>query len=167
MSRFNTFKLWGIQNAGAFFLFFFFEKLWFSSLMAIFVQTLTECVLDDSRREDTGSWIHKRKNCCSACSQSSMKTGYLFQLLSSLSLPSLGNFVLNNCYGSTAFIYKIYLGTGTGTVKPVFATTWEIGTNWELRTATPVPRPIHYTGMDLRNRTTSELRTVFRRLGCP
>ncbi len=36
-----------------------------------------------------------------------------------------------------------------------------MGTTWELRTATPVPRPIQYTEMDLRNKTTSELRTVF------
>ena len=54
------------------------------------------------------------------------------------------------------------------TVKPVFATTWEIGTTWELRTATPVIRPIQYTQMDLRNGTTSELNTVFRSpLGVP
>ncbi len=30
------------------------------------------------------------------------------------------------------------------TVKPAFKTTWEIGTTWGLRTATPVPRPIQY-----------------------
>ncbi len=54
------------------------------------------------------------------------------------------------------------------TVKPVFATTWERGTTWELRTAIPVPRPIQYTEMYLRNRTTLELRTVFRSpLGVP
>ena len=29
------------------------------------------------------------------------------------------------------------------TVKPVFKTTWEIGTTWELRTATSVPRSIY------------------------
>ncbi len=46
------------------------------------------------------------------------------------------------------------------TVKPVFKTTWEIGTTWELRTATSVPRSIHYIEMDLRNKTTSEFRTV-------
>ena len=28
------------------------------------------------------------------------------------------------------------------TVKPVFKTTWEIGTIWELRTVTSVPMPI-------------------------
>ncbi len=42
---------------------------------------------------------------------------------------------------------------------------WEIGPTWELRTATPVPRPIQYTEMDLRNKTTSELRTQSPR--CP
>ncbi len=47
------------------------------------------------------------------------------------------------------------------TVKPVFKTTWEIGTAWELRTATVVPGSIHYIKMDLRNKTTSEVRTVF------
>ncbi len=47
------------------------------------------------------------------------------------------------------------------TVKPVFKTTWEIGTPWELRTATSVPRCIQYVEMDLRNKTTSEIRTVF------
>ncbi len=37
-----------------------------------------------------------------------------------------------------------------------------------LRTPTPVARPILYTEMDLRNRTTSELRTVFHSsLGVP
>ncbi len=36
------------------------------------------------------------------------------------------------------------------------------------RTATPVPRPIQYTEIDLRNKTTSELRTVFHSpLGVP
>ncbi len=35
------------------------------------------------------------------------------------------------------------------TVKPVFKATWEIGTTWELRTSTPVPRPIQYMEMDL------------------
>ncbi len=29
------------------------------------------------------------------------------------------------------------------TVKPIFKTTWEIGTTWEIRTATSVPRHIH------------------------
>ncbi len=46
-------------------------------------------------------------------------------------------------------------------MKSVFKTTWEIGTTWELKTATSVPRPIHYIEMDLRNKTTSEFRTVF------
>ncbi len=45
-------------------------------------------------------------------------------------------------------------------VKPVFKTTLEIGTGWELMTATSVPRPIQHIAMDLRNRTTSEFRTV-------
>ncbi len=54
------------------------------------------------------------------------------------------------------------------TMKPAFKTTWEIGTTWELRTATSVPRPIQYVEMDLRNKTTSELRTVFHSpLGVP
>ncbi len=42
-----------------------------------------------------------------------------------------------------------------------FKATWEIGTTWELRAATSVPRPIQYTEMDMKNKTTSELRTVF------
>ena len=54
------------------------------------------------------------------------------------------------------------------TVKPAFKTTWEIGTTWELRTATSVPRPIQYTEMDLENKNTSEFRTVFHSpLGVP
>ncbi len=40
-------------------------------------------------------------------------------------------------------------------------TTGQIGTTWELRTATRVPMRIRYTEMNLRNKTTSELRTVF------
>ncbi len=47
------------------------------------------------------------------------------------------------------------------TVKLVIKTTWEIWTPWGLRTATSVPRSIQYTEMDLRNKTTSEFRTVF------
>ncbi len=47
------------------------------------------------------------------------------------------------------------------TVKPVYKTTREIGTTWELRTATPVPRPIQDIEINLRNKTTSEFRTVF------
>ncbi len=47
------------------------------------------------------------------------------------------------------------------TVKSVFKTTSEIGTIWELRAATSVPSPIQYTEMDLKNKTTSEFRTVF------
>ncbi len=43
-------------------------------------------------------------------------------------------------------------------VKPVFKTTREIGTTWELRAATSVPRPIQYTEMDPRKKTTSEFR---------
>ncbi len=46
------------------------------------------------------------------------------------------------------------------TVKPVFKSTWEIGTTWELRTATSGPRSIHHTEMGLRNKTTSEFRIV-------
>ena len=46
------------------------------------------------------------------------------------------------------------------TVKPVFKTTWEIGTTLELRTATSVPRPIQHIEMDLKNKTTSDFRTV-------
>ncbi len=46
-------------------------------------------------------------------------------------------------------------------MKPVFKTTWEIGTAWKLRTATSVPRPIQYIEMDLRNKTTPEFRTPF------
>ncbi len=48
----------------------------------------------------------------------------------------------------------------TTTVKPVFKSTWEIGTTWELRTATLVPVSIRHTEMDLRNKTTAEFRTV-------
>ncbi len=40
------------------------------------------------------------------------------------------------------------------TVKPVFKTSWEIGTTWELRAATSVIE------MDMGNKTTSEFRTV-------
>ena len=47
------------------------------------------------------------------------------------------------------------------TVKPVFKTTWEIGTTWQLRTSTGVPSPIQYMEMDLRNQTTSEFRIIF------
>ena len=53
-------------------------------------------------------------------------------------------------------------------VKPVINSTWEIGTTWELRTADSVHRPIQYIEMDLRNKTTSEFRTVFHSpLGVP
>ncbi len=56
----------------------------------------------------------------------------------------------------------------TCTVKPVIKTTWEIGITWELRTATPVPRSIHYIEMNLRNKSTSEFRTDFHSpLGVP
>ncbi len=44
------------------------------------------------------------------------------------------------------------LHTPPPTVKPVFKTTWEIGTTWELRKATSVPRSIHYIEMDLKIR---------------
>ncbi len=47
------------------------------------------------------------------------------------------------------------------TVKPVFKTTRGIGTTWELRTATPVPRSTYYIEIDLRNKTTPEFRTGF------
>ena len=52
-------------------------------------------------------------------------------------------------------IYKI-------TVKPVFKTTGErkIGTTWELRTATSVPRSIHHIEMDMKNKTTLQFMTV-------
>ena len=54
------------------------------------------------------------------------------------------------------------------TVKPVFKTTWEIGTTLELRTVTSVPRHIQYIATDLRKKTTSEFRTVFHSpLGVP
>ncbi len=47
-------------------------------------------------------------------------------------------------------------------------TTGEIGTTWELRTTTLVPRSIQYIEMDLTHKTTSELRTVLDSpLGCP
>ncbi len=49
------------------------------------------------------------------------------------------------------------------TVKLVFETISEIGTQWELSlikdTDTSVPPPIQYVEMDLRNVTTSECRT--------
>ena len=54
--------------------------------------------------------------------------------------------------------------SGKCTVKPVFKTTWEIGTPWELRTAISVPISIQYIEMDLGNKTTSELRTDFHSL---
>ncbi len=46
-------------------------------------------------------------------------------------------------------------------MKPVFKTTWEIGTTWKLRTVTSVPRHIQYIAIDLGYKTTSEFRTVF------
>ncbi len=54
------------------------------------------------------------------------------------------------------------------TVKPAFKTTSEIGTTCELRTTTSVPKPIQYIEIDLRNETTSEIRTVLHSpLGVP
>ncbi len=54
------------------------------------------------------------------------------------------------------------------TVKPVFKTTWDKGTTWDLRTATSVPMPIQYIEMELANKTTSEFRTFFHSpLGVP
>ncbi len=54
------------------------------------------------------------------------------------------------------------------TVKPVLESTGEVGTSWELKTATSVPMPIQYIEMDLRNKTTSEFRTGFHSaLGVP
>ncbi len=47
-------------------------------------------------------------------------------------------------------------------------TTWEIGTTWELRTVTSVPRHIQYIEIELGNKTTSEFRTAFHSpLGVP
>ncbi len=46
---------------------------------------------------------------------------------------------LNNAHQHTS---SMPVFTRTTTVKPVFKTTWEIGTTWELRTATSVPMPI-------------------------
>ena len=73
--------------------------------------------------------------------------------------------------------HKKYMVTNVWSIFPValvqwnlrmFATTWEIGTTWQLRTATAVPKSIQYTEMDLRNNTTSEWRTVFHSpLGVP
>ena len=55
-----------------------------------------------------------------------------------------------------------------GTVKPVFKTTWEIGTTWKIRTVTSVPSHIQYIAIDLGNKTTSEFRIVFHTpLGVP
>ncbi len=59
------------------------------------------------------------------------------------------------------FVFLPVLQPYIDTVKPVIKTTWEIGTPWELNTATSVPRFIHYVEMDLRNKTTSEFRAVF------
>ncbi len=71
----------------------------------------------------------------------------------------------NNLHTVATFIHFQKL---CNTVKPVFKTTWEIGTTWELRTATSVPMPIQYREIDLRNKTTSEFRTVFHSpLGVP
>ncbi len=64
-------------------------------------------------------------------------------------------------YNITFFFIYDYMYVGVITVKPVFKTTWEIGTPWELRTAASVPGSIHYIEMDLGNKTTSEFRTVF------
>ncbi len=47
------------------------------------------------------------------------------------------------------------------TVKPVFKTTWEVWTVWELRTAASVSSSIQSIEKDPRNKTTSEFRTVF------
>ncbi len=52
-------------------------------------------------------------------------------------------------------VYKI-----KNTVKLIITTTWEIGTPWELKTATSIPSCIHHVAKDLRNETTSEFRTV-------
>ncbi len=51
------------------------------------------------------------------------------------------------------FGMNIRVASVWNTVKRVFMTTWEIGTNWELKTPTSVPRSIHYIEMDLRNKT--------------
>ncbi len=68
-------------------------------------------------------------------------------------------------------LYHFQLLPESYTVKPVFKTTWEIGTTWELRTVTsytPVPGSNQYIETDLRNKTTSEFRTVFHSpLGVP
>ncbi len=78
--------------------------------------------------------------------------------------PELLHDHLNGYYG------KLYTTEYAvpNTVRPVFKTTWEIGTAWELRTPTSGPLPIQYIEMDLRNKTTSEFRTVFHSpLGVP
>ncbi len=66
-----------------------------------------------------------------------------------------------------SFIWSIlgdsdYDDQNHNTMTPVFKTTWEIGITWKLRTVTPIPMPIQYIEMDLRNKTISEFRTVFR-----
>ena len=67
--------------------------------------------------------------------------------------PNNRNFATQDKHNSLTFAYLVDVSQYT--VKPVFKTIWEIGTTWELRTATSVPRSIHYIEMDLRNKTTS------------
>ena len=80
--------------------------------------------------------------------------------------------MLSQTYSSVFHILSAQSGNDsylyTGIVLPeiiqayVFQTTWEIGTTWELRKATPVPRPIQDIEIDLKNKTTStDFRTVF------
>ncbi len=52
------------------------------------------------------------------------------------------------------------------TVTPAFKTDWEIGTTWDLKTVSSIPRHIQCIEIDLRNKT--EFRTVFHSpLGVP
>ncbi len=72
----------------------------------------------------------------------------------------LKNWTSSNTTNDPRLTLQSYKVTHKYTVKPVFKTTWEIGTPWELRTASVRSR-IQYMEMDLRNKTTPEFRTLF------
>ncbi len=66
------------------------------------------------------------------------------------------------CSEITFWHWKHLCKLAVFTVRPVFKTTWKIRTTWELRSTTSVPIPIQYIiVMVLRNKTTTEVRTVF------
>ncbi len=94
------------------------------------------------------------------------RLGFSIAPLVSFLLHNMYNLTLNDLYEQSVFLVTYWLHSiqqqnHIQTVKPAFKTTWEIGTSWELRTATSVLRPIQCIEIDLRNKTTSEFRTVF------